>query len=77
MLFGTPHDNIPRQARWIAHDGYNLVRIDQHESNWVRPNVFGNDSKDTRHLDPRSLAALDYWIKCLEDEGIYIWLDLD
>ena len=33
-------------------------------------------AKDTRHLDPRSLAALDYWIKCLEDEGIYIWLDL-
>lgn len=76
VLFTTPRENVPRQARRIAQLGYNLVRIVQHEANWVNPNIFGHDSKDTRHLDPRSLAALDYWIKCLEDEGIYIWLDL-
>ena len=23
------------------------------------------------------LAKLDWWIKCLEDEGIYVWLDLE
>ena len=76
VLFSTPHENVPRQARRIAQLGYNLVRIHQQDANWVRPNIFGNDAKDTRHLDPRSLAALDYWIKCLEDEGIYIWLDM-
>ena len=33
-------------------------------------------SPTTRHLDPDSLDRLDWWIKCLEDEGIYVWLDL-
>ena len=23
------------------------------------------------------LEKLDWWIKCLKDEGIYVWLDLD
>ncbi len=30
----------------------------------------------TRHLNAKSLDSLDWWIKCLEDEGIYVWLDL-
>ena len=28
-------------------------------------------------MDEASLKKLDWWIKCLKDEGIYIWLDLD
>ena len=24
----------------------------------------------------RSLDAIDYWIKCLKDEGVYVWLDM-
>src|SRR5262249_1098437 len=28
------------------------------------------------HLNPHMLEALDWWIKCLKDEGIYVWLDL-
>jgi hypothetical protein len=76
VLFGTPRENVPRQARRIAQLGYNLIRIVQHESNWVQPNVFGTNARDTRHLDQRSLEAIDFWIKCLKDEGIYVWLDL-
>jgi hypothetical protein len=76
VLFGTPRDNVPRQARRIAQLGYNIMRIVQHESNWVRPNIFGNNAQDTRHLDRRSLDAIDYWIKCLKDEGVYVWLDM-
>jgi hypothetical protein len=76
VLFGTPRENVPRQARRIAQLGYNLMRIVQHESNWVRPNIFGTNPKDTRHLDRRSLDAIDYWIKCLKDEGVYVWLDM-
>ena len=60
----------------MAQLGYNLMRIVQHESNWVKPNIFGTDHRDTRHLDRRSLDLLDYWIKCLKDEGIYVWLDM-
>ncbi|MGZ3385553.1 MAG: hypothetical protein ACXWNF_11590, partial [Isosphaeraceae bacterium] len=76
VLFGTPRENIPRQARRIAQLGYNIIRIVQHESNWVRPNIFGSNAQDTRHLDRRSLDAIDYWIKCLKDEGVYVWLDM-
>ena len=76
VLFQTPRENIPRQARRMAQLGYNLMRIVQHESNWVKPNIFGADARDTRHLDRRSLDLLDYWIKCLKDEGIYVWLDM-
>jgi hypothetical protein len=42
----------------------------------VRPNVFANGASGTRKFNDASLERLDWWIKCLEDEGIYIWLDL-
>jgi hypothetical protein len=35
-----------------------------------------NGRRDTRHFDPKALDSLDWWIKCLKDEGIYVWLDL-
>jgi hypothetical protein len=76
VLFATPRENIPRQARRMARLGYNLMRIHQQDANWVNPNVFGKDARDSRHLDPRSLDSLDLWIKCLKDEGIYVWLDM-
>ena len=75
-LFQTPRENIPRQARRMAALGYNLARIVQHEANWVNPNIFGSRYQDTRHLNPGTLDLLDYWIKCLKDEGIYVWLDM-
>lgn len=76
-LFATPRENAPRQARRMAQLGYNLMRIHHHDSDWVQPNVFGNQATTTRRLDPASLEALDWWIKCLKDEGIYVWLDLE
>src|SRR5262249_5758615 len=36
----------------------------------------GAKSTDTKNLDPSMLNQLDWWIKCLKDEGIHIWLDL-
>jgi hypothetical protein len=76
VLFSTPRENIPRQARRMARLGYNLMRIHQQESGWVQPNIYGQNPRDSRHLDPRSLDALDLWVRCLTDEGIYVWLDL-
>ncbi len=65
------------QARRIAKAGFNLVRIHHHDSGWwVDPNVIDMKRDDSQHMDAQSLDQLDYWIKCLEDEGIYIWLDL-
>jgi hypothetical protein len=76
-LLGTPRENIRRQAHRMAQLGYNLMRIVEHDSPWCHPNIFLGDGKEgTRRLNPQSLALLDWWIKCLKDEGIYIWLDM-
>jgi hypothetical protein len=75
-LFATPREEVANQARRMARLGYNLMRIHHHDSDWVAPNVFGSNAKSTRHLDPRSLESIDWWIKCLKDEGIYVWLDI-
>jgi len=75
-LFGTSGINVKQQARRLSQLGFNLVRIHHHDSPWVNPNIFGKDAVDTQTLDTVSLDRLDWWIKCLKDEGIYVWLDL-
>jgi hypothetical protein len=75
-LFLTPRQEVVRQAHRMAQLGYNLMRIHHHDADWVSPNVFGREARSTRRLDPQSLDSLDWWIKCLKDEGIYVWLDM-
>lgn len=76
-LFATSQDNVQRQARRLSELGFNLVRIHHHDSDWVDPNIFGGrNNRTTQTLDPSMLERLDWWIKCLKDEGIYVWLDL-
>jgi hypothetical protein len=74
-LFQGKKEDIANQAKRIAALGYNLVRIHHHDSDWVSPNVFEKGGT-TQKLDDAALDALDWWVKCLRDEGIYIWLDL-
>ncbi len=76
VLFGTSRANVKLQARRISALGFNLVRIHHFDSRWVNPNIFGKDAVDTKKLDPEALGKIDWWIKCLKDEGIYVWLDL-
>ena len=76
MLFGTPRENVPRQARRIAQLGYNIIPNSSARLELGSAQLFGNHPRDTRHLDPRSLDAIDYWVKCLKDEGVYVWLDM-
>ncbi len=76
-LFSTSANNVKRQARRLSELGFNLVRLHHHDSSWVGPNIFGNpNGLDTRSLSAAMLEKLDWWIKCLKDEGIYVWLDL-
>ena len=76
-LFQTPRENVARQAHRMAQLGYNLVRLGHIDAKWVKPNIFaGNGRTDTRHLNPQAFDIIDWWIKCLKDEGIYIWGDL-
>lgn len=76
-LFGTTRENVKQQARRLSELGFNLVRLHHHDSAWVDPNIFGSQkSSDTQNLSSAMLDRLDWWIKCLKDEGIYVWLDL-
>lgn len=76
-LFGTSPENMRQQARRLSELGFNLVRLHHHDSPWVNPNIFGDRAaSDTQSLSPAMLDKLDWWIKCLKDEGIYVWLDL-
>lgn len=75
-LYSIDRETIAAQARRIAALGFNLVRIHHHDSHWVDPNIFVAGADDTQALSDDALAKLDWWIKCLQDEGIYVWLDL-
>lgn len=76
-LFFSSDDSIKLQAKRLSSLGYNLVRIHHHDSPWVSPNIFGDPNKTTSgKIDPAQIAKIDWWIKCLKDEGIYVWLDL-
>ncbi|MFO0633949.1 MAG: hypothetical protein U0168_13955 [Nannocystaceae bacterium] len=72
-LFDGDKQDVARQACRIAALGYNLVRLHHHDSAWVEPNVFEPQS---RRLRQAGVEALDWWIKCLADAGVYVWLDL-
>jgi hypothetical protein len=77
-LFQTSDDAIKLQAKRLSALGFNLVRLHHHDSPWVFPNIFGDGrvTRSTQQLSPESLKKIDWWIKCLKDEGIYVWLDL-
>lgn len=76
-LFSSSDDSIKLQAKRLSSLGYNLVRIHHHDSPWVNPNIFGDPNISTDgKIDAKQIAKIDLWIKCLKDEGIYVWLDL-
>ena len=75
-LFIGTNEDIKQQAKRIAALGYNLVRIHHHDVGWIRKNVFESSDGTTQRLDHEALDRIDWWIKCLKDEGIYVWLDL-
>lgn len=77
-LFGNSREATCQQAKRLSALGFNLVRLHHHDSTWVDPNIFGNSKsvKDTQRIDAEMQDRIDTWIKCLKDEGIYVWLDL-
>jgi hypothetical protein len=75
-LFSSTDEDIKLHAKRIAQFGYNLVRIHHHDSYWVTPNIFKNQKNNTLEFKDESLRKIDWWVKCLKDEGIYLWIDL-
>ena len=76
-LFTTSRTVKCKPAERLSQLGFNLVRIHHHDSNWVKPNIFGKEKDNTRSIDPNSLDKIDWWIHCLKKNGIYVWLDLN
>ena len=75
-LFSS-NTQIERHARRLAMLGFNLVRLHHHDTTgWVVPTVIDMHLKNSRMLDRNGIDRLDYWIKCLHDNGIYVWLDM-
>jgi len=73
----APNEQIEVHARRLAQLGFNLVRLHHHDSTgWVSPTVIEKNSDSSRQLSARGIDRIDYWIKCLSDNGIYVWLDL-
>ena len=74
-----PHDHAEKLAKRLSKMGVNIVRLHQLDGDYATPNIFqferGQVLETTRHFDPRSLERLDYLIKCLIEEGIYINVD--
>ena len=76
-LFLSAKEDVQRHATRLARMGFNLVRIHHHDAEWVKPNIFGDQAEvGSTRISESSLARLDWLIKCLKDEGIYVWLDL-
>ena len=75
-LFVTNRELVKRHAQRTARLGFNLVRLHHHDSaQWVRQCLIAEGST-SQQLNEEALDAYFWWIKCLRDEGIYIWVDL-
>jgi len=75
-LFERDKQAIARQAERLAALGYNLVRLHHHDSAWVEPNVFDLSGGTTQALNDATLDSIDWWVKCLAEQGIYVWVDV-
>ncbi len=74
-------DYSEKVAGRLAKTGVNLVRFHQLDAEWNTPNIFsfakGERIGKTTELHPESMKRLDYLIKCLKEEGIYVYLDMN
>ena len=75
-LFIKDKQLIKDQAQKLARMGVNLARLHHHDSaSWVRGSLIA-DGPTTQELNKDALDSYHWWIKCLKDEGIYLWIDL-
>ena len=75
-LFINDKALIKQHAQRLAWLGVNLVRLHHHDSaTWVRNSLI-KDGETTQEINENALESYFWWVKCLRDEGIYIWVDL-
>jgi|GEM_PF-3327556 len=69
------HEQSELIAARMAKFGVNMVRTHHADAYWSNPNLFDESYGDTQHFDADALDRFDYFIYCLEQNGIYIYLD--
>lgn len=69
------YETADSTASRLAKMGCNLIRFHHADAPWSKPNLFGNDEKSTRKLDPESMDKFDYLVSALKKKGIYIYMD--
>lgn len=74
-IFIDDKEKIKKHAKRISQLGFNLVRLHHHDSPWVK-NKLIKDGETTQEINEKALDSYFWWVKCLQDEGIYIWVDL-
>ncbi|MGE3313543.1 MAG: hypothetical protein AB7O26_00415 [Planctomycetaceae bacterium] len=75
-LFAS-NEQIELHAQRLGKLGFNLARLHHHDTmEWVDPTVIDKAGDSSRTLSTRGMDRIDYWIKCLSENGIYVWLDL-
>ena len=79
LCFPT-HEYAEQVADRVASAGVNIVRLHQMDADWSTPNIFqfkkGQRLVTTGVADPESLDRMDYLIKCLKENGVYIYMDI-
>ena len=74
------HEYAEQVARRVSSAGVNIVRLHQMDADWSTPNIFqfakGPRLVRTGIADPESLDRMDYLIKCLKENGVYIYMDI-
>lgn len=61
-------------AEEIAQNGFNMVRMTNLDGDF-EGNIFAGNT-DTSTLDAESMDKLCYFIKCLKDRGVYVYLTI-
>ena len=66
---------IAQHAKRIAKLGFNLVRLHHHDSIWLKHSLI-EPGNTTQQINEESLDLYFWWVKCLRDQGVYVWVDL-
>jgi len=73
-------DYAVKLAKRLAAYGCNIVRLHQMDSEWATPSIYqlskGRRLENTSTYDAECFDRLDWLLKCLKDEGIYVYLDM-
>ena len=72
-----PKDMAPLIAGDLARLGFNYIRMHHLDAGFGPPNLFHEDSDNTRSLDPERLDRLDFFVAELKKQGIYTNLNLN